>query len=90
MFGFESIESIGGLIAFFIRLLGFAILIRALLSWVVRDPSNPIVRALDTITEPILQPLRRIIPRTGMMDFTPMIAMILLFFIASRVAQLGF
>ena len=88
MFGFESIDSIWGLLAFFIRLLAFAILIRALLSWFVRDPYNPIVRALDAITDPILRPLRQIMPRMGMIDFTPMIAMFVLFFIAGVVAGL--
>ena len=85
MFGFGSIDSVGGLLAFVIRLLAFAILIRALLSWVRPDPYNPIVRALDAITEPILQPLRQIIPRMGMIDVTPMVAMFLLFFLAELV-----
>ena len=83
--GYGSIDSLGDFIALPIWLLAIALLIRALLSWVVRDPSNPIVKALDTITEPILQPLRQIMPRTGMIDLTPMVAMILLFFLANIV-----
>ena len=55
------------------------------MSWVVRDPNNPIVRALDTITEPVLRPLRQIMPRTGMIDLTPMVAMLLLFFLSNIV-----
>jgi YggT family protein len=83
--GYGSIDSLGDLIALPIWLLAIALLIRALLSWVVRDPYNPIVKALDTITEPILQPLRQIMPRTGMIDLTPMVAMILLFLLSSIV-----
>lgn len=83
--GYGSIDSLGDLIALPIWLLAIALLIRALLSWVVRDPQNPIVKALDTITEPILRPLRQIMPRTGMIDLTPMVAMILLFFLANIV-----
>ncbi|MCH7718635.1 MAG: YggT family protein [Chloroflexi bacterium] len=83
--GYGSIDSLGDLIALPIWLLAIALLIRALLSWVVRDPDNPIVKALDTITEPILRPLRQIMPRTGMIDLTPMVAMILLFFLANIV-----
>ena len=82
---YGSIDSLGDLMALPIWLLAIALLIRALLSWVVRDRNNPVVRALDTITEPILQPLRRIMPRTGMIDLTPMVAMLLLFFLANIV-----
>ncbi|MFQ5996083.1 MAG: YggT family protein [Dehalococcoidales bacterium] len=60
----------------------FAIFIRVILSWFVTEP-NTLTLVLDKITEPILAPLRRIIPRTGMFDFTPMIAIILLQLIAN-------
>jgi len=60
-------------------ILGFAIIIRALLSWVQIDPYNPIVQILYQITEPILAPLRRYIPPIGgMMDITPIVALIIL------------
>jgi len=53
-----------------------------LLSWVTLafpiDPSNPLVVVLHEITEPILAPLRSIVPSFGMMDFSPFVAMILL------------
>ncbi|MCH7699199.1 MAG: YggT family protein [Chloroflexi bacterium] len=83
---FSNINSIGGLLAAAIRLLILAIFFRAILSWFVRDPYNPIVRVLDSITEPILQPLRQIIPRMGMMDLTPLVAIILLSVVASMVS----
>ncbi len=86
---FGSIDSLSGLLAALIQLLALAVFFRAILSWVVRDPYNPIVRALDAITEPILQPLRQIVPRMGMMDITPLVAIILLSFIAQLVRQSG-
>lgn len=55
-----------------------AIFIRALLSWVVTDPRNPLIVVLDQITEPILDPIRRVMPRMGMFDFTPFVAIIIL------------
>ena len=55
-----------------------AIFVRAILSWVVTDPRNPLITVLDQIVEPILAPLRRVVPRLGMFDITPMVAMILL------------
>ena len=66
----------------FLNLLVFAIFARAIISWFPVDPRGPIVQALDAITEPILMPLRRVIPRVGMIDLTPMIAIFLLAFIA--------
>lgn len=42
------------------------------------NPSNPLVVALHEITEPILAPLRQVLPRFGMIDLSPMVAIILL------------
>ena len=68
-------------IRFLCEVLTFAIFIRVILSWFVTRP-NTLTIILDKITEPILAPLRRIIPRAGMFDFTPLVAIILLQLIA--------
>jgi len=57
------------------NILTFAILIRALISWFPIAPDSPLIRLLDDVTEPILAPLRRIVPRLGMFDITPIVAM---------------
>jgi len=62
----------------FFTLLNLAILARVLLSWVRVNPYHPAVELLYRITEPILAPLRRVIPPVGMMDISPIIAMFLL------------
>ncbi len=62
----------------FFYLLSLAILARVLLSWVRVSPHHPAVELLYQITEPILAPLRRVIPPVGMMDISPIIAMFLL------------
>lgn len=66
-----------------VRILIFAIVGRALLSWFPMNPNNPLVRVLTEITDPILEPLRRVIPRLGMIDLTPMIAIVLLIAVQS-------
>ena len=49
------------------------------MSWLPMDRyNNPIARVLDQITAPILEPLRRVIPPIGMMDVTPIVALIAL------------
>ncbi len=64
-----------------------AIFIRALLSFFTNDPRNPIVNVLDQVTEPLLSPLRRIVPRVGMFDLTPLVAIIILYVIQILVAS---
>jgi YggT family protein len=51
-----------------------------LLSWFINPytTSNPVYLFLIEITEPILAPLRSIIPRLGMFDLSPMVALFLL------------
>lgn len=59
----------------------FLILIRVLLSWISTDPyssifSHPLVRLLRQITDPVLAPLRRLIPPIGgTVDISPVIAL---------------
>lgn len=64
------------------EVLTIAIFLRAILSWFSLSPTNLFVRILHQITEPILSPLRRIIPRAGMLDLSPLVAIILLQLIA--------
>lgn len=55
-----------------------AIIIRSLLSFMPLDPYHPVTRLLHQFTEPFLQPIRNFMPSTGMFDFSPMVAIILL------------
>jgi YggT family protein len=59
-------------------ILYIAILVRVVLSWVQMDPYHPLIVLLDQITEPFLAPIRRFIPPMGMMDITPIVAIILI------------
>ena len=67
--------------------LTIAIIGRALLSWFPIDPRNPIAEFLVTVTEPILAPIRSILPRMGMFDLTPLVAIILLQVIGNIVVR---
>ena len=59
-------------------LLELAILARVLLSWFRLDSYHPVVNFVYQITEPILRPLRNIIPPLGMIDISPIVALILM------------
>ncbi len=58
------------------------ILVRALISWVNPDPFNPVVQFLTRTTEPILQPIRRLLPPMGI-DISPIIAFLAIIFLKS-------
>jgi YggT family protein len=51
---------------------------RVIMSWIPVDPNNPIVETLIQVTDPYLDLFRRIIPPIGMIDFSPMIAILVL------------
>ncbi|MBF0184129.1 MAG: YggT family protein [Magnetococcales bacterium] len=52
------------------------ILIRVLLSWVNPDPYNPIVQFLVRATDPVLEPLRRLLPAVAGLDLSPIVALL--------------
>ena len=54
------------------------LVIRCLISWVNPDPFNPIVQFLHRATDPVLEPLHRVIPPLGMFDLSPIVALLLL------------
>ena len=67
----------------------WVVLIRALISWVNPDPSNVIVRMLNDITEPILRPIRRMLPFSLKMtvDISPIIAFLAILFLKIFLVQ---
>lgn len=71
------------------NLLVIAVFIRVLLSWFNLDPNSPMIQALNSITEPILDPIRRVLPRIGMFDLSPIVALILLRFVSIALQQLA-
>lgn len=66
----------------FIRILAIAlnviIIARVILSWVKLSPSNPIAIIIYGISEPMLKPVRRLLPNTGGLDFSPIVVIILI------------
>lgn len=60
------------------NVLTLAIFARVLLSWFPMAAGNPIAQILYDVTEPILGPLRRVLPAIGMFDISPIVALLLL------------
>lgn len=64
------------------------IIARALISWVNPDPYNKIVVFLYRVTEPVLRPIRKIIPRHNLpIDFAPLVVLLIIFFLQVFLVQ---
>jgi YggT family protein len=77
--------AIANVLDILLTILYWLILIRALISWVNPDPLNPIVQFLNNVTEPILYPIRKLLPlgfRFGI-DISPIIAFLAIIFLKS-------
>jgi len=75
-----------------VQVLYYAILARVLISWLViaglrNDFLFRLDQVLGTFSDPIMRPLRRIIPPLGMIDITPLVAIILLVVIREAIAR---
>ena len=64
------------------EVLTLAIIIRVILFWFSPRQTGRLAIILLQITEPFLRPLRRIVPRAGVFDFTPLVAIIILMLIS--------
>lgn len=54
------------------------IVVSSILSWFHPDPRNPVVKVVNAIVEPLLHPLRAVLPTMGPLDLSPMAAMAIL------------
>lgn len=70
--------TIASLFSAFLYILLIAIVARALLSWFPISRDNPFVRLVHQITDPLIEPVRRVMPRTGMIDLSPMVVVIVI------------
>jgi YggT family protein len=79
MLPYQLVNFIGWLL----NLYSWVIIAAALITWVSPDPRNPIVQFLHRITEPVLAPVRRLLPpwKTGGLDLSPLIVLIAIQFV---------
>jgi YggT family protein len=72
-----------GFVGWLLTLYSWIIIARALISWVSPDPRNPIVVFLRWVTDPVLEPVRRLLPpwKTAGLDLSPVIVLIVIQFV---------
>ncbi len=76
-------QAIAGVLHSVISIFYFILLAQVILSWVSPDPRNPIVSFIYQATEPILRKVRSKIPPLGMIDISPIVVFLFLYFIDS-------
>ncbi len=69
------------------QILILLVILSVILSYFM-DPYHPIRRGLDRIVEPMLNPIRRVVPLVGMLDFSPLVLIILIEIIGSLLIRL--
>ena len=79
------------LILMILQLYSWVLLARALISWIPNlDPSHPAVQMLYAITEPVLEPIRKLVPPLGgMVDISMIIAFFAIILLEQLLRSLG-
>jgi YggT family protein len=76
------IGAVATVLGYVLNALGLILIVNALLSWVRPDPSNPIVRFLDQVSDAVCDPIRRLFPTVvAGLDLAPMIALLAIWFL---------
>ena len=79
--------SVGELLKLAIYIIIFSIFIRAILSWFSGAGYTPVLRLMHTFTEPVLNIVRRLMPVTGGLDFSPIVVFIILMVVLKIVVR---
>jgi YggT family protein len=74
-------------ISIFSQVLTLIVLAHVILSYFM-DPYHPVRAFIDRMVEPLLAPIRRVVPLLGMMDFSPVILIILVQFLSSFLVKI--
>ena len=61
------------LLAQIVDIYTYVVLAAVLISWIQLPPSNPVVMLLRAMTEPLLRPIRNLLPDMGGLDFSPLV-----------------
>ena len=81
------LQAVAGILDMILFFAMIVVIARAVLSWVSPDPYNPIVRTINQLSEPLLFPIRRRVPYLGGMDFSPIILLMVIFFLQNFLVQ---
>ena len=83
--------TVGNLIIDLLQLYSILIIVRAVMSWLRVDPRNQLARILQGLTDPVLDPIQRVVPPVGgAIDVSPIIALVFVQLLIRVVARIMF
>jgi YggT family protein len=89
MFLLRLIDFLGYLVQLYVYIVIASVILSWLMAFGVVNPYNPTVRAiwqgLNAVTEPLLRPIRNVLPNMGAIDLSPVVLLLLCFFVQSVV-----
>ncbi len=75
------LQAVAAVLGIALNIALIVVIARVILSWVSPDPYNPIVRIINQLSEPILFPIRKRVPYMGGIDWSPIIALMIIYFL---------
>ncbi len=75
------LQAVAGVLDIALTIAMIVVIARAILSWVSPDPRNQIVSIINQLSEPMLFPVRRRVPYFAGIDFSPIIVLMIIFFL---------
>lgn len=84
----ELFHSLAFLINGICQIIYWLLMARIIISWFPVDPYHSVVQFLHQVTDPILAPFKRIPLQVGMLDLSPLLAFVTLFFINRVVVRI--
>jgi YggT family protein len=82
-----TVELVALIIQILSQVITLLIIVHVVLTYVM-SPYHPVRQFIDSLVEPLLAPIRRLMPRTGMFDFSPLVLMILVQLVSSVLVNL--
>jgi len=74
-----------------LQILQVLILVRVVMSWLVSPASrNPLVEFVRAVTDPILRPIQSVLPNTGPLDLSPMVAIFAIYLLQGFVSRMAY
>lgn len=78
--------TVGSLILTALWVYKWLVVIRCILSFFPHNPYQPIIKFIYDVTEPLMAPFRRLLPRASGIDFSPMLLFLAIYFLERLVA----
>ena len=78
----------GYIIMVFVNIYTFVILARVVMSWLNVNPYSPVAQVIYDLTEPVLAPVRNLLPPAAGLDFSPIIVLVVLQILGTMLANM--